>query len=302
MGKKFLLALLVLVTIVSCNNKNKNQYTPPIDNASANTQGQLSISQGGRSLRIAEGWRFDTLVFDNRIHIDNDTAKDGMKIEIDFEYPIAVPEGINLQKIQHCFAQIFLGKDDFRGTPHDAFDTIVNNYTFDAVQYGIDWEQEENEFIDFSIFEQTKSVSIEHISKYLVTVSSGHYQFLGGAHGAYFLSYDNIDLRDGSIITEEQLFASDYSEKLDALIQKEVTRRNDSPDEDEHIALLVDTEEIKPNRNFFFSEEGIVYIYNQYEISPYVQGVVEIIVPYDEIKPLINQKYMEIIENIQSEK
>ena len=60
---------------------------------------------------------------------------------------------------------------------------------------------------------------------------------------------------------------------------------NDGRTEDEAISLLVD--EISPNGNFSVGENGVTFIFNQYEIAAYAFGVIEITIPADEIKPFL---------------
>jgi len=297
MKKIFLFILVISLGAISCINSKKTENV--IRGAEIPPPSSPVISQG-ETRPLAEGWKFDTLRFDKKIYIDNDTTKDGMRIELNLVYPTYAPEGVNLNGVQKSFARIFAEGNDFSGTPTESFNNTVEKYKSDAIGYGEEWLLEGNEYISFSNFEQTKGTSPEYVSKYIITVSTGQYAYLGGAHGSYYLQYNNIDLRDGNIINESMLFRPGYESKLAQLIQEAVTERNNSADEDEHISLLVEIPEIKPNSNFFFSDDGIIYIYNQYEISPYVQGVVEIIIPYEEIEPLVNERYMEAIEGIHS--
>ena len=46
-------------------------------------------------------------------------------------------------------------------------------------------------------------------------------------------------------------------------------------------------EDIVPNDNFWLSAEGINYSYNQYEIAPYSMGVIDVTVPYSELKNIL---------------
>ena len=50
---------------------------------------------------------------------------------------------------------------------------------------------------------------------------------------------------------------------------------------------MLTTEDIQPNGNFRITEAGITYIYNQYEIGPYVLGAVEVTIPWSELKDLL---------------
>ena len=48
--------------------------------------------------------------------------------------------------------------------------------------------------------------------------------------------------------------------------------------------------EIEPNGNFRVSEEGVTYIYNQYEIAPYVMGAIQVTVPWNELEGIYIKK------------
>ncbi len=48
------------------------------------------------------------------------------------------------------------------------------------------------------------------------------------------------------------------------------------------------TGDLIPTENFYLSKEGITFFYNVYEFTPYVMGAVEITLPYEAIKHLMN--------------
>jgi hypothetical protein len=47
-------------------------------------------------------------------------------------------------------------------------------------------------------------------------------------------------------------------------------------------------EDIVPNNNFWLSDNGIHYSYNEYEIAPYAMGVIDVVVPYSELTEIIS--------------
>ncbi|MFR9165895.1 MAG: RsiV family protein [Dysgonomonas sp.] len=54
---------------------------------------------------------------------------------------------------------------------------------------------------------------------------------------------------------------------------------------------LFEEEEIRPNGNFRFATDGLVYAYNEYEIAPYTMGLIETVLPYSQINPLLKNEY-----------
>ncbi len=276
--------------LFSCRNESKSSYIPK-----STIRDTLPLLSDAKA-----AWKFDSLLVDKKVHINDDPKKKGMSISVYLSYPISSPSEVNLGAVQKTIAQLF----DTRHKPATikaAFDNVVKDYTDDAHNYGKDWEDENNEFIDFSNYEQHTSTSVDYVSPHIVTISTAQSSYLGGAHGSYHIKYYNIATQDGNLITEEQLFKTGYKPKLAQFIQAEVERRNESPNEDDHISLLVETNEIVPNANFYFDKNEIIYVFNQYEIAPYVQGVIEIGIPIKKIKLWVNDKYLPMLD-ITSEK
>jgi len=278
MRSTFVLFLATAFLALSCNSKNTEN------------------SSGGT-------WKFDSLTVSKRVHINNDVTKDGMLIKFNFVYPTSVSGNLNLKEVQNIFACIILGKYDFQGTPQEAFNQALAESTTDAEGLAKDMEGEESEFNRFSNFEFMRSSEISMDTKDVITVAISDYSYIGGAHGMHGTGYRNIDKRSGTLIKEDLFFKPGYADKLAVLIQNEIERRNNikPENEDESIPLLEDVKDVKPNGNFYFAKDGLIYVYNIYEISPYSQGIVEITIPYEQITPLVNDQYMQIIDNLKQE-
>lgn len=108
------------------------------------------------------------------------------------------------------------------------------------------------------------------------------YSYTGGAHGIMNETHMNFDLRSGKLLEQEDVFAEGFEKQTSKLLMKHL---NDGKSDDGKISLLTDT--IEPNGNFSIGEEGITFTYNQYEIAAYVFGVIDILIPADEIKPYL---------------
>lgn len=282
------ISLLLCIIFFSCRNESKSSNIEP-----SSTIGDTLPAVA----KNEDAWDFDSLLVDKKVHINDDPKKKAMSISVYISYPVSSPNGVNLNAVQKTIAQLF----DTKHKPltiKEAFDNIVKSYTDDAHTYGEVWEVENNEAIDFSNYEQLTSTFVNYITPYIVTLCTAQSSYLGGAHGSYHINYNCILAKDGSLVTEERLFKKGYKPKLAQLIQDEVKRRNQSPNQDDHISLLVETNEIVPNTNFYFDKKEIVYVFNQYEIAPYVQGVIEIRIPIKKIEPLINEQYLPILNAV----
>lgn len=274
----FLLSGFFFIAISSCANQTSNQTK-------------------------AEDWGFDTLAMTKTMYIDNDSiGKGGMELNLSFVYPTSAPNNVDLAVVQNTFARLLLQKPDFSESPQSAFDLAKQGMIAKAEELAIElkgWGIEDI-YTRFSVFEDNVNLGILAESEHTLSVELFTSSYTGGAHGIYNSSYCSIDKRDGTVITEDLLFKPDYEAPLSDLIQHVITTRNSASDESEHILLLGELNEVEPNENFYFSKEGLVYAYNVYEIAPYVQGVVEIVIPYNQIEPLINTAYLPVIEDFKN--
>ena len=109
------------------------------------------------------------------------------------------------------------------------------------------------------------------------------YAYLGGAHGMTSITALNFDLDNGSLITEKGFFKDGYEERLSSLLSLHLPEALQEPGD----TAMLFTRDIRPNGNFRVSETGVTYIYNQYEIGPYVLGAVEVTIPWSELKDLL---------------
>jgi hypothetical protein len=137
-------------------------------------------------------------------------------------------------------------------------------------------------------------INVEGVSMFLddklLSYSYESYAFLGGAHGNSNRMLYNFDLNDAHIIKEEELFRPDYIQSLTQLIKEAIVEQSA---EIESVADLDDfsfwSDQIKPNSNFYISEDGLVYVFNQYEIAPYSMGQTEVTIPFGKLKPLLKE-------------
>lgn len=285
---KIIIFILSIVCIIACNSRSKTE-----------SAGKGTSDSPALLPAAVAGWKFDSLTIGRRVHIDNDTAKDGMKIAIGFVYPVSVPDNVDLEKVQNSFSRFFLGRKDFTGTPQGAFNELLELYVSDGEMYANYYKKgEASTSVSLSSYQSSSACHIYTENEYLITLEEYNSTYTGGAHGLFNYSYLNIDKRNGEEITENKLFKPGYEDRLAALIQQVIEKRNESPDEFTHIDLLVDLKEVKPNQNFYFTQEGITYEYNIYEITPYSQGDVGVLLPYKQVLPLINETYLPLVQSL----
>lgn len=265
MKKISLALLLVIIAITSCK---KTQPDAP----------------------VSEKWKFDKLSLEKKIFLDNDSTKGGIKLSFEFNYPSKVGNDSLLTIIQSQFATAFAGDDYKNLTPQSAFDTLTER----SIQESIDIAKlATRDKSDLSDYYKNVITLVFDTTDITITARTETNEYMGGAHGSQYISYYNIDTRNGSIIKEDKLFKSGSKEKITQYIKEELAKTLNSQGD---TITLLEPEAIVPSVNFYFDNRGIVYVYNSYEVAPYSDGLVEVSLPYAKIKELLTNEYLTILD------
>lgn len=237
-------------------------------------------------------WTFDTLHLAKEIFLNNDSTKGGLKLTLEFDYPSTFVNDSILKAVQTQFLASFT--DDQNGsykglTPVKGFEAFTDKNVEESVELG---KAAQGSVIDFSEYYKIVKTSVTDTTLLTITGRTETLQYSGGAHDSRYIDYFNIDLRNGNRLTIESLFKPETSSRLVTLIKEVLaTTKNSNGD---NITLL-DPDSVQPSQNFYFNEQGVVFVYNTYEITPHSDGLIQALIPYDKLKDLIADPYKEII-------
>jgi hypothetical protein len=99
-----------------------------------------------------------------------------------------------------------------------------------------------------------------------------------------------INLANGSVLTEEEIFVPNYQEELSAILVDKIVEQNGVKDAKELENLgFFSVDEIVPNSNFLVTEEGLTYTFNEYEIAAYAVGAINVFIPFKDLRFLIRE-------------
>lgn len=113
--------------------------------------------------------------------------------------------------------------------------------------------------------------------------------YTGGAHGYYNEMYRVFDLK-----TNKNLKLDDILKVRDAKIWSRILMTHFLENDLERgQAEMLLVKEIPLNDNFYFDQDHLYFLYNQYEIAAYAAGPVLIKIPFTEIKPFLKQDFRE---------
>jgi len=227
-----------------------------------------------------------------RFYLAADTSKGALSIELNVEIPVCFDDDKVLDSIRNTIVSNLFGLEYI---PVEN-DSLVQRFTADLKkEYKLTNEPILNEMDEKSLY----SFNNEHIldgfsllsDEYIYSYGINRYVFMGGAHGLNTINYMNFNLKTGKQITESDLFMKNTTKKLTELIKKRIVEQSIEDESIEPIKNLEKTDfwidAIKPNGNFYITDESINYVFNPYEIGPYYLGITEVRIPYERLKSLL---------------
>ena len=114
----------------------------------------------------------------------------------------------------------------------------------------------------------------------MISYQSYVYGYSGGAHGMDALCCKTFNMATGKEVRSEDLFIEDHEDRLIASLRANLLCSIDDTD-------MLFEKDIYPSKDFYVTPEGITYIYQRYEIAPYVMGIIEVTIPWKEIKDIL---------------
>jgi len=233
--------------------------------------------------------------FVKKYYLSNDTSKGALSVDVEVEIPVAFANKEVLKQIRTTIITNLFG-DEYISHSNDS---LVLLFTKDLLT-----EYKENNEPSLRDKDSLNKYTIEneHVisgfsllsDKKIYVYGIERYVYMGGAHGLETRNYYNFDLNSGKTLSESDLFKSNYEAELSEIIKKRIVEESKEmkeTKETEPILSLEDTDfwadSIKPNGNFYITDESINYVFNPYEIAPYYMGQTEVTIPFNRLKNIL---------------
>lgn len=102
--------------------------------------------------------------------------------------------------------------------------------------------------------------------------------YTGGAHGGQTLWYECFDLNTGSLYDFSYLFEGDWSDDLRSLVYEKLVAE---------YTILIDAPELLPIAgSVMLSDEGVVLVYQPYEVASYSEGIISVEISDEELEQM----------------
>ena len=239
-----------------------------------------------RQSSLSENLIYDMVKY-NKTSAGCDSLRNDNCADIKIEFPQIslsenkiVEEKIN-QSIIFLFSQDILG-----GTESSDFEVLMNEFIQDYKSF-------KEEFPDAAqswVIERSGEVKLNKAN--IFSIDYTEYAFTGGAHPNTFVSFKNFNLNNGEEISLDELLTLEKQKELTKIAEQEFRQLKQlGPDDDLGSAgFWFENNKFSLNDNFLISDSGLVFYYNNYEITAYAFGPSELEIPYTKIKTLVDEK------------
>jgi hypothetical protein len=232
--------------------------------------------------------------YSKKFYLSNDTSKGALNVDFHIEIPVdfkdkRVLDSIRTKLITNLFGKEFMSQKS---------DSLLIEF---AKSLNADYYRNNAPLVNELDSTSSYSFNNEHTldgfallsDKNIFSYGIDRYVYMGGAHGLNNRLYFNFDLTTGKLITEKDIFKSNYKLTLSLLIKKRIIEesREEKNEDTEQISSLEDTDywidSIVPNGNFYITDESINYVFNPYEIAPYYMGQTDVTLPFNRLTNLL---------------
>ncbi len=146
----------------------------------------------------------------------------------------------------------------------------------------------------FLNYEQGHTIAIRYNKNDLLLLESLYYAYEGGAHGNYGTTLTCYDVKNKREITLGDIVKADSS-VLQPILEKRF-RQQVGLKAGMSLNTVLFEEHLSTTDNFYFTEQGLGFVYNPYEIASYAQGTIHVFVPFSDLQPYLNT---ELVKRIQ---
>lgn len=129
---------------------------------------------------------------------------------------------------------------------------------------------------------QVSEAEVLSVQKRVISVSVRHDSFLGGAHPNLYFNLLNFSPNTGEMISYKDIFSEESQGELVKLLEHELRKQRNLKKKESlnENGFWLPEDKLILSENFAFTDNGLLFIYNSYEIAPYAMGIITITLPY----------------------
>lgn len=203
--------------------------------------------------------------------------EDGVKVEVD--YPIIINNNIAAERINQTVNNYIVNAISFAEKPSQ--ETDVNKA---IAEFNTEFQQFKADFPEDVVpWEAYVEGELLYNSPLITTIAINSYLFTGGAHGNDYIKLFNFNTETGEILKVEDVldlnaeFMTLAKNKFEAEVIKNEGNVND----------YFFGDDFKLPENMGLNDQGLIFVYNKYEIASYAQGYTEFLIEFKELEKFL---------------
>lgn len=210
-----------------------------------------------------------------------DQKTDSLYLSFEVEYPTRMPSEEALKMVQGSIVTSFFGERYARLPFTEAMDAYIDmckqEYILNNHALAEQMTDEEEAYDMVFCEEQIMTGRVVYADKRVLSYEIEQYVYMGGAHGMNTRRCYNYCMESGLLLTETDLFREDALPELGRRLRLALVEQSEEFDsQDDMTAAGFDFDKVVPNANFYFSPDGLTWVYTPYEIAPYIYGETEV--------------------------
>lgn len=123
-------------------------------------------------------------------------------------------------------------------------------------------------------------------SEDIITIAISTYEFKGGAHGNDKIKFLNLDAKSGEVLNQSDIINN--LNEFKTLAQSYFIKSLETEDKGLKMEDFFFGEPFQLPENIGYSEDGLVLLYNIYEVASYDRGYTEFVIPFEDVEPFLN--------------
>lgn len=194
---------------------------------------------------------------------------------------------------KNTLIKTFSGKEAFSGTISQMLEDQTKEY-LSSYKAEIDTMLMNNEITDdgriYSLnYENSLDANAIYNDNGYLVMNVGSYMYTGGAHGLEGESVICYDMAGKKQMQLNDVISVD-STALQKIVEKNF-RLHSGIKPGQPLTEILFENKLQANDNFYFTNKGLGFIYQPYEVAAYAMGIIYVFIPYEEVKPFINPAF-----------
>lgn len=236
---------------------------------------------------------FRTITMKEAHHLNDNVKNPMLSIELKFQFPTAYTDDSVLKKIRKFMLADFLPDvADTACQPEIAMKSYIKGKirAYESSEDIIKDEDLQDSGSQPEVaWKDNTSLLIRCNGNGLLSYTIESTQFSGGAHGGIIFRNSIIDLKTGEKLGEVDLFTEASLPLINAIVLKKLEMQNkmETPEDLEQIGYF-DVTQIGQYKNFYLTNDGLVYTFNEGEIGAYALGTIEVKLSFLDLEGFIS--------------